>query len=168
MDATQVFPRIWIGCLAAYNAGTLHGEWVDATDADVLEDARARVIATSPVEGAEEHFIADSEGFGDMVDEYSDLEEVAELGAAIDEYGPVFLAYCEAVGVEEDAGVVENFEEARTGAASLEELAEQYLAEGLYGEVPEAIAPYIDMRAIARDLGADGYFEAGGEVFRLV
>ena len=30
---TDVTPRVWIGCLACYNAGKLVGEWVDATDA---------------------------------------------------------------------------------------------------------------------------------------
>ena len=38
---------------------------------------------------------------------------------------------------------------------SLKELAEQYVDEGLYGEIPKAIANYLDYDAIARDLGFD-------------
>jgi hypothetical protein len=36
---------------------------------------------------------------------------------------------------------------------SLKELAEQFVDEGLYGEIPKAIANYLDYDAIARDLG---------------
>lgn len=38
---------------------------------------------------------------------------------------------------------------------SLKELAEQFVDEGLYGEIPAAIANYLDYDAIARDLGFD-------------
>ena len=38
---------------------------------------------------------------------------------------------------------------------SLRELAEQFVDEGLYGEVPEAFQYYIDYEAIARDLAVD-------------
>ncbi len=42
---------------------------------------------------------------------------------------------------------------------SLKELAEQFVDEGLYGEIPPSLAYYIDYDAIARDLGMD-YSEA--------
>ena len=50
---------------------------------------------------------------------------------------------------------------------SLRELAQEFLDEGLFGEIPENFRFYLDMDAIARDLGMD-YSEAivGGE--RLV
>ena len=50
---------------------------------------------------------------------------------------------------------------------SMRELAEQFVDEGLYGEIPESLTHYIDHDAIARDLAVD-YSEAviGGE--RLV
>lgn len=38
---------------------------------------------------------------------------------------------------------------------SLKELAEQFVEEGLYGEIPQALQYYIDYEAIARDLGMD-------------
>jgi len=38
---------------------------------------------------------------------------------------------------------------------SLKELAEQFVEEGLFGEIPENIRFYLDMDAIARDLGMD-------------
>jgi hypothetical protein len=42
---------------------------------------------------------------------------------------------------------------------SLTELAEQFVDEGLFGDIPEALANYIDYDAIARDLGFE-YVEA--------
>ncbi len=38
---------------------------------------------------------------------------------------------------------------------SLKELAEQFVEEGLYGEIPQALQYYIDYEAIARDLKMD-------------
>ncbi len=38
---------------------------------------------------------------------------------------------------------------------SLRELAEQFVEEGLFGEIPENIRFYLDYDAIARDLGMD-------------
>lgn len=40
-------------------------------------------------------------------------------------------------------------------ADSLRELAEQFVEEGLYGEIPERLQYYIDYDAIARDLAVD-------------
>jgi len=38
---------------------------------------------------------------------------------------------------------------------SLKDLAEEFIAEGLFGEIPDHLANYIDMEAIARDLSFD-------------
>lgn len=38
---------------------------------------------------------------------------------------------------------------------NLKDLAEQFVEEGLYGEIPKALQYYIDYEAIARDLGMD-------------
>lgn len=32
-------PKVWIGCLACYNEGRLVGDWVDAVDADEVDQA---------------------------------------------------------------------------------------------------------------------------------
>jgi antirestriction protein len=43
---------------------------------------------------------------------------------------------------------------------SLADLAEQWLDEGVYGEVPDNLRNYLDTEAMGRDLGFDGYTEA--------
>ena len=44
-------------------------------------------------------------------------------------------------------------------------LAEDFVSEGLFGEIPESIENYIDYEAIARDLEMD-YTEYNGDIFR--
>jgi antirestriction protein len=41
------------------------------------------------------------------------------------------------------------------GADSLRDLAEQFVDDGLYGEIPQHLANYINYDAIARDLAVD-------------
>lgn len=160
MMTTTETPRIWIGCLAAYNDGDLHGEWVDATDADELEEARARVLASSPISGAEEAFIADTEGFGDLIGEYTPLADVAELGALIEEHGPAFLAYVNNVGAE--YATASGFEEAYQGEWDDEEAFGYNLADDMIEELrgDSTLARYFDYSAWSRDLFMGDYWSA--------
>jgi antirestriction protein len=42
-------PRIYIACLASYNNGVLHGEWIDAEDdADTMQEQVNRILRASP------------------------------------------------------------------------------------------------------------------------
>lgn len=95
MATTTTTPKVWIGCLAAYNAGHLHGEWVDAAvEEDEIWEAQKRVLRTSPEPGAEEHFIADYEGFGPYrVGEYDSLATVAMVARLIEEHGVAFAGW---------------------------------------------------------------------------
>ncbi len=45
------------------------------------------------------------------------------------------------------------------------QLAEQFVEEGLFGDIPDRLQNYIDMDAIARDLAMD-YDEVDGDIFR--
>ena len=51
---TTEAPRVYVACLAAYNAGKLHGEWIDMGDADDAHEQALQVLETSPEAGAEE------------------------------------------------------------------------------------------------------------------
>jgi hypothetical protein len=112
-------PRIWIADLAAYNNGVLHGRWVDATDADELNEAKDAIIASSPIEGAEEWAIHDYDGFGDLtykLGEYASFDTVAKIGALIEEYGDEFIAWVDAVEPDLEDIDERSFQEARRGA----------------------------------------------------
>ena len=151
-DTTTDTPRIYVACLASYNAGILHGEWIDATDADVIREAIQEMLKGSPSPGAEEWAIHDYGGFGQLrLSEWEDVDRVAELGALIDEHGEAFAAYADHVGV--DYATEESFQDAYCGEWDSEQAYAENLFDELYAhDVPEHIAPYIDYEAFARDL----------------
>jgi antirestriction protein len=38
-------PRIYVACIASYNAGILHGRWIDVTDPDDIWERVAAMLA---------------------------------------------------------------------------------------------------------------------------
>src|SRR4051795_7421988 len=95
MTADTTSPRIYVACLAAYNAGRLHGRWIDAAqDADAIWAEVREMLAASPVPGAEEHAIHDYEGFAGIgIGEYDSIEVVAQLAELLEEHGPALGAF---------------------------------------------------------------------------
>ena len=53
--------------------------------------------------------------------------------------------------------------------STYKELAEEFVDEGLFGEIPEHLISYIDYESIGRDLSYDGYdlFELDNETYIL-
>jgi antirestriction protein len=153
-------PRIYIACLAAYNDGRLHGRWSDATDAEEIGDTIATVLRTSPIADAEEWAIHDHDGFGDLIGEYEAIERVAELGAAIEQHGPAFLAYAAHVG--KDYASAADFQEHYVGEYDSEEAYAEELADehGRIAEDPPWPLSYIDWGRAARDLFINDYWSA--------
>lgn len=96
-ESRELHPRIWIGSLADYNAGRLHGEWLDAAvDSIDLQAAVNRILASSHEPDAEEWGIFDYDDFGAFhVDEYESLDQVAVVARGIVEFGPAFAAWAE-------------------------------------------------------------------------
>lgn len=86
--------RIYVACLAAYNAGTLHGKWIDVEgkDADDIYDEVKEMLAASPEPGAEEWAIHDHEGLG-SVSEYDSFARIAAIAEKVEEHGPAFIAW---------------------------------------------------------------------------
>ncbi|MGH7024175.1 MAG: antirestriction protein ArdA [Caulobacteraceae bacterium] len=80
--------RMWIGCLAAYNCGRLHGEWAEvSTGSDENADAIARVLKASPIAGAEEYLIADYEApdaLARLLGEYPTSEALADAARLLE------------------------------------------------------------------------------------
>jgi len=145
---------VYVACLAAYNSGHLHGEWIDADqDADSIMDEIRAMLAESPSPGAEEWAIHDYECFGALpLSEYEDIERVAQLGQLIAEHGLPFAAYAAHVG--EDYATEEGFEEAYRGEWDDEEDYAYQLWEdlGYNADIPEHLQCYIDHKSFAHDL----------------
>ncbi len=162
-QASQDTPRVYIACLASYNAGRLHGEWSDATDEDEIAECAARVIRTSPTPGAEETAIHDHEYFGDTIGEYSPIETIAAWGTLISEHGAELVAGLHAHGYRDPDLVREALDDRRVGVhESWADYAAALIDDcGYLENVPNIVQNHINYESMGRD------FEQGGDMFAV-
>lgn len=159
-------PRIYVACLAAYNNGLLHGEWIYADQsADELHEAVARMLASSPQPGGEEWAIHDYEGFGSLrLGEYESLERVAAIAAGIVAHGDAFSAWLSYDELQ-DATDMQAFEDAYRGEwDSLRAYAEDYAeSTGMYDAAEKSGSQYVvvDIDMLTRDLDIELYTVEG-------
>lgn len=156
---TTVTPRIYVASLADYNAGRLHGRWIDADQpAEDIYDEVQEMLAESKEPIAEEWAIHDYDGFGPLnLSEYESFEKVSDYATAISEHGEAFAAWVEQQGNDS----VEDFQEAYigTGWNSLEDYAAELIEEIYDTKSMGNLAYYIDYEKFARDLEiGDGYW----------
>lgn len=167
-----VTPRIYVACLASYNNGILHGQWIDADqDAEDIYEEIQKMLKQSPMPGAEEWAIHDYEGFEDIqLSEYESIEKIAYLSEMIDKHGKAFAAYVSYQGLE--YAQEDGFEDSYAGTYKSEqdfgyEIAKECLT------IPESIEVYFDYEAYTRDLFLSDYYsitddEHNVHVFRHV
>lgn len=126
-------PRIYVASLSDYNAGRLHGAWIDldeTTTVDEVEEAVQAMLATSPEPVAEEWAIHDYEGFGGIrIEEYAGFAFVVEVAAGMAEHGDAYAAWVMDDSSNTDPGrfrdcFVGEYEDA--GAYAYEKAQEQY------------------------------------------
>ncbi len=162
MQTTQMTPKIYVACLAAYNNGILHGTWIEAAqDKEAIQAEIKAMLAQSPIAGAEEWAIHDYEGFcGLRLSEYEDMVKVAEMAALIEEHGQAWARYADHVGIAH--ATAEWFKEAFHGEWDSEEAFAEDLAEETMS-IPEHLQGYIDYEKMARDLLINEYYSAEGE-----
>jgi antirestriction protein len=160
-------PSIWVGSLADYNNGDLHGQWLDAAReaADVHADIQAmlsRGPAAARGDLPEEWGIFDYEGFGRLrIGESETIEYVSQVARGIAEHGPAFAAWAD---VMEEQDLLDGFADAYLGHYdSIEAYAESWLDDAGYDRlleeiIPESIRPYVrfDAAALGRDLCLGG------------
>lgn len=166
--------QIYIASLSDYNAGILHGKWIDieGLTTDEIQEEINEILRTSPYtklygEVAEEWAIHDFELGGIRISEYESLDTIVSIVEALTEHGEAFAIYYNDVSDLETA--ISNFEEAYQGKYdSFLDYATQTFDEIYAHSIPENLRYYIDYNAFARDLDADGYFFEDGHVFRPV
>lgn len=166
MQTTQITPKIYVACLASYNNGILHGEWINADqDANAIHAEIQDMLKNSPMPGAEEWAIHDYEGFeGLRLSEYESIKDVAQYAQLIEEHGEAWALYAEYVGT--DYATKEAFEEAYQGEWDSEEDFAENLASEIM-DIPEHLQFYIDYEKFARDLFINDYFSAQGESYKI-
>ena len=147
--------RIVIADLAAYNAGKLHGVWIDATDElDDIQNQINSMLEQSPVADAEAYAIHDHEGFnGYRLEEYEGIEAIHEMACFIKDYpkiGGELLNYSSDID-EARRTVEENY----CGCyKTLADYAEEFTEESIH--IPEGLAFYIDYEKMGRDMELSG------------
>lgn len=155
---TPTPPRIYVASLSDYNAGILHGAWIDATqEPDDIHHNIQQMLDASRQPLAEEWAIHDHEGFEPArVSEYASIDSVARIAQGILEHGDAFAAWAT---LADDLGdeSPDRFDEAYLGRwDSMHAYAEHYAADiGLTDDlVPEWAQPYVrvDIELLARDL----------------
>jgi len=102
-------PRIYVADLAAYNAGHLHGRWIDLDETTTQDELQEQVDAIL-AEGTrlychetlsvhEEYAIHDYEGFGPIrVGEYDSLDTIVSHVERMGDEPAKFFAYVDAMG----------------------------------------------------------------------
>jgi antirestriction protein len=154
-------PRIYVACLASYNSGLLHGEWIDANQSpDAILEAIQAMIQASPTPYAEEWAIHDYENFhGVQIHEYTSLETVSKIALAIEEHGEAVAAFINYHGLD----YLDNFEEQHQGTyASEADFVEEMLEDtGALEPLEKAgLLYYIDFEKMARDWFINDYWSA--------
>lgn len=162
-------PEIYVACLAAYNNGILHGEWIEVTDEESIHDEIQKILTASPIENAEEYAIHDYEGFGSLrLEEYESISTVCELAELMREHGEVIL---ELYSYHGDLEFAKKQLENNYYGEHKSELDFAYdLFDDLYAhQVPEHLGFYIDYEAFCRDLFINDFYsietESGVHVF---
>lgn len=153
---SNLTPRIYVACLAAYNNGILHGAWVDAAqEAWTIYDEVKAMLAASPIDGAEEWTIHDYGGFGEVrIEEYDDFDRVAQLAGFIAEHGDIGAALLDHFGGDVDEAR-EAMDDRYLGQhASLADYVQDVTEETT--AIPQALRYYVDYRAMARDAEMSG------------
>lgn len=165
----ELNPRVYVACLASYNAGTLHGEWIDANqDVHDIESDIESMLELSPVTSYGEWAIHDHDGFhGISIGEHDTVETVAKHAAILDEYGIAWAAYVDLVG--EHYATEEGFTDQYHGVAESETDFASELFGDIYNteEIPEVFTMYFDYEKFARDLFITDYrsIEKDGELY---
>jgi antirestriction protein len=176
--------RVWIGCLACYNEGTLRGQWFDAAEAgDVTpEKLHPGTFATTPIglnpASHEEMWCFDIEDMPPgFMREMSPMEaqQVADAYAEIEEQLheseiDAYFAWLEDGGyagmtAETLADHVSDFQDHYSGTwDSFLDYAYDYVDScGLLGDDDSIASRYFDYQAFARDLQMDfTVIDAGG------
>ena len=164
--------KIWIGNLAAYNAGILRGEWVTLPVSDEdLQAVYARI-------GGEEHAIMDysTDIDGLKIGEYDDIDELNEAAEAIADFDgtqlEAFGAFLkDGCSLSDAVGHTENNDFTYyADCFNMADVAQQYCDDcGILDRIPDDLQCYFDFEAYGRDMEIEGtFYEVNGGYVELI
>lgn len=165
-------PRVYVASLSDYNAGRLHGQWIDAAqEPEEIHADIASMLEQSREPGAEEWAIHDFEDFASIyLGEWESVTTISQLGLALVEHGRAYAYWANYVG-HEDAEALARFEETYLGVwESEKDYAQSLIEDGMWQDeldnvITAGLRPYVsfDYDMLARDLASDLHFVRDGE-----
>lgn len=161
-------PRIYVACLAAYNNGRLHGEWIPADrNAETLQACIDAMLLRSPVAGAEEWAVHGYKNMADM-GEYPTLDAIAKIGALIAKHGKIVCGlWADCADADEvERKLDDDFHGVyETKLDYVYQLVDDL---GYLTNLPDYMSRYFDYDAFLRDIELSGdvtFYNINGEVF---
>lgn len=168
MTTTTISLKVWVGCLACYNAGALTGGWYDAETADEITSAElheahdpSRHDLADETRGYgphEELWVFDHEGFGPGFGEMSPTEAASLARDALEAErycvpAEAYFAWRE----DPDVDTPERVGDCYRGAyVSVSDFA-YYMVDSI-GELPDTwLRAYIDWERVGEDLLMNDY-----------
>ncbi|MDY4196235.1 MAG: antirestriction protein ArdA [Peptoniphilaceae bacterium] len=147
--------QVWLGDLAAYNAGRLVGKWYSFP----LDEEKIREDFG---ESAEEIVPMDFEGFpSQLQSEYYSIAELNSIYQSLEELDSILLENIE--DLMEAGYDLEDLERIETdfyyyeGCSNMADVAEEKILDGLW-DVPDSLRGYLDYEAIGRTLETEGTY----------
>jgi antirestriction protein len=156
--------RIYLTNLAKYNEGKLIGKWIDLPiDDDELQKELKAILGSD-----EEYFITDFEApFG--IEEYESpfkLNEFVWQLEELDEQDQEKMFYLlDTIGYDREEALEHYEDVVFYSGMTLEDVAEELIEDGVFGNLSDTIKLYIDYEKLARDLSIDGYYETDKGTF---
>lgn len=150
--------HVYVANLGKYNEGELVGAWF--TPPIDYEDMKEKIGLN---DAYEEFAIHDYES-PIPISEYTSIEEINHMAELLEEL--VCESYSDVIGEMigywfEDLDDLYDHKDDLVfyhGCNSMEDIAYDYVEEGLFGDIPERLMMYLDYSAIARDLEINGNY----------
>lgn len=168
---TTTTPRVYVACLASYNAGDLHGAWIDADQDpdDLLVEIQEKVLNTSPQQGAEEWAIHDYDDFDSLdLGERPSLDKISFHGRMLTKHGNPWAAYVGNIG--EEYADERGFKDAYVGeyGSEMDYTKEHIDTLRFLDNAPSECRVYFNYTSYSQDLFTQEYWSAeagGGKVY---
>lgn len=152
-------PRIYVVCLATFNAGYSHGDWIEVTqdEENIYKEIR-QILADSPIETSKEWAIHDYEDFGSIkLKEHESVASICEKAQFVLDYGEVGLVLFEYYNdLEEIKEIATNRYHGEWDSEL--EFATELFDDCYLHEIPEHLNGYIDYEQFTYEIFINDYF----------
>ncbi|MGJ8678503.1 MAG: antirestriction protein ArdA [Akkermansiaceae bacterium] len=161
-----ITPRIYVACLASYNAEILYGEWIDLDGSEDIGERIAEILKKSTIEDAEEWAVHDYEYCGGLLSEHMGMTQLKSLQEAFTQAAnediewELFCGFCDHVGYDIETDTIEKFKDSYSrSASSLVDWCQDFLNDtGQLESIPENLRFYFNFEAFARDMEINDVF----------